>query len=293
MAYNVQAIVESTTYEMYNGAPFWVVSMTGVGIGPVSRLESKGAQQNGSTDVGYLLENRLLNIEMFINGVSKIATEGHRDTLAAILRPRNTPVKWKVTRNDGAIRQIDGYLVGMADMPAIRGQSFGGGQTVIVQLKCNNPSWYDPELQNIPFFIAPGGIEGWQFPLLFPWNQEAGNIIDQTITVDYAGSAPTYPEIVLTGPGDDPVIRNLDTGEVLEFEGTIPSGDAWTVTITEDSADVTNEAGDSVLEYLTEDSDLGTFHLEPGSNDIQVQILTGATVETSASLRYYKRYSNQ
>lgn len=292
MAYNVQAIVEPTTYEFYNGAPFWVVSMTGVGIGPVSRLESKGAQQNGSTDVGYLLENRLLNVEFFINGASKIATDGHRDTLASILRPRATPLKWRITRNDSAIRQIDSYLVGMADMPRVRGQSFGGGQTVIAQFKCNEPTWYDPTLQNVPFILEPGGIEGWQFPVIFPWVQAPGEIIDQTQTINYPGSAPTFPEIVIVGPADAPLIQNLTTDEKLEFTGSIPDGDSWTITITEDSADVVNEAGDSVLEFLTEDSDLGTFHLEPGNNDISAQILTGVSLITSVSMRYYIRYSN-
>lgn len=292
MAYNVQAIVEPTTYEMYDGEPFWVVSMTGVGIGPVSRLESKGAQQNGSTDVGFLLENRLLNIEIFINGASKIATDSHRDTLTEILRPRITPVKWKVTRNDSAIRQIDGYLIGMADMPRVRGQSFGGGQSVIVQLKCNESLWYDPTLQNVPFFVPPDGIAGWQFPLEFPWDQQVGDVIDQTTTISYAGNAASHPIIVITGPADNPLIQNTTTGETLEFSGTVPIGDSWTVTITEDGADVTNEAGESVLEFLTEDSDLGTFHFEPGDNDILVQILTNTTNETSVSLRYYNRYNN-
>lgn len=290
MTYNIQAIVESTTYEMYDGNPFWVVSMVGVGIGPVNRLESRGAQQNGSTDVGWLADNKLLNVEFFINGASRSAKAGHKDTLATILRPRSTPIKWRVRREDDLVKQIDVFLVGMADMPAIREQSFGGGQYVLAQFKANDPRWYEPTLESVPFFIAPGGTEGWQFPIIFPWNQEAGNVIDQTETIDYEGTADTYPEIEITGPADTPLIRNLTTGEKLEFTGNIEAGDSWTVTITEDSADVTNEAGDSVLEYLTEDSDLGTFHLEPGSNDILVQILSGATAATSAAVRYYKRH---
>lgn len=291
MAYNVQFIVGSTTYEMFDGNPFWVTALSGVGISGVLRLESRAALQNGVTDLGYQQTAGMLYAEIHIHGATKAATDGHRDTLAGILRPRaNTPIKVRVTRDDGEVRQIDTYLVGNADFPAARGQRFGGGQIVLVQLKAPNPTWYDPTLVNVGFESVAGGTEGWQIPAEVPWVQQSGDIIDTTETVNYGGTAPVYPEIVITGPCDDPVITNNTTNETLEFVGSLLNGETWTVQISEDSADVLDDNGDSALQYLTEASDLGTFHLEPGDNEIVVQILSGATTATRVSLRYYERH---
>lgn len=291
MAWNVQFIVGATTYEMFNGNPFWVTALSGVGIQNVLRLESKGALQNGVTDIGFQQAAGLLTLEVFIHGASKSAADGHRDTLAGILRPRAaTPVKVRVTRNDGKVRQIDTYLVGSADFPAVRSQRFGGGQIVAVQLKAPDPKWYDPTLVNVAFTSVQGGTEGWQIPIDVPWDQQGGDFIDVVETIDYAGLAPVYPEIVITGPCDNPIIENQTTGETIEFVGTLLNGETWTVQISADSADVLDDDGVSALQYVTEDSDLGTFHLEPGANDVAVQILTGATTATRVSFRYYERY---
>jgi hypothetical protein len=95
---------------------------------------------------------------------------------------------------------------------------------------------------------------------------------------------------VITGPCDNPVIENETTGDRIEFSGTLLNGETWTVQISDDSADVLDDAGDSALQYVTEASDIGTFHLEPGDNEIGVEILTGATTATRVSLRYNERH---
>jgi len=295
MAFNVQALVGAAIYELHNGNPFWVVGMVGLGIPPNHRLKSRGALQHGATDDGYLADERILGLSLASIGTDRATADGHRDTLRAIFKPQqSTPTRIRVTREDGQVRQLDVHAAGPVDMPQTRDQRMGPLQLLLVQMEAAQPLWYDPALVNTVFLTVIGGTEGWQIPALMPWDQQGGDIINVRETFHYAGDAPAYPEIIITGPADNPVITNETTGETLTFTGSVPALDTWTVTISDNSADVTNAAGDSVLEYLSDDSDLGTFHLDPdlngGDNDITVEILTGATGATRVRLRYYTRY---
>lgn len=128
----------------FNSDPFWLMEATGVGSAPVRRLSQRGPLQDGVSDLGYRLEPRMITLSIMIVGTSKSATDGHRDTLATLLKPSSTPLALKYTRDDAAVRQIDCYVVNQVDMPAQRGERFGFWQRVVVQLVAPDPLWYDP-----------------------------------------------------------------------------------------------------------------------------------------------------
>ena len=140
-----QAIVGGTTYSLSDSNPFKILNISGIGNAPVRRLEERGPFQDGSTDVGYRLDARLINVLIQITGASLSATDGHRDTLSNIFNPRGgRTIYLRCTRDDGAVRQIDCYVVNMVDMPAELGQRDIASQRVAVQLKAPNPIWYNP-----------------------------------------------------------------------------------------------------------------------------------------------------
>lgn len=140
-----QAIVGSTTYSLSDGNPFKIISISGIGNAPVRRLEERGPFQDGSTDTGYRLDPRLINIVLYINASTRALADTYRDTLSGIFNPANgAMVKLRCTRDDNAVRQIDCYAVNLVDMPAEIPDRVLGYQRVGVQLKAPNPIWYNP-----------------------------------------------------------------------------------------------------------------------------------------------------
>ena len=73
-----------------------------------------------------------------------------------------------------------------------------------------------------------------------------------TIAINYGGTAPTYPKFVITalgltvdGTGTPVQIRNLQSGEILQYVGIIPPGSSVTInteelTVTQDGTDDIN-----------------------------------------------------
>jgi hypothetical protein len=381
----------------------------------------------------------------------------HRDTLSAIFSPvSGRMVQLKVTRDDGAVRQIDCYTAGMLDMPGELGRRVLGLQRVGVQLKAPNPVWYDPTQQAIAFnavtlpwytgegllgtaFVATfagtpaagsttttgaidpaywsiyvrasadtppsgagerglfyagtggtasgtaswytastanvygtfnakgfagsasqtfdfgtGTVDMWfvrtggyslslysgtayigNFNYIGPgafspdisgsvvWGSvPGGNAWTGTIThaavyktpvsaavraavqqaaavpitryngtANVAGSWDDYPVITIVGPINNPVITNLTTGEALDFTGaTISAGDYYQIDTRYGYKTITNNAGSSVINKLTDASDLASFHLPPGNNAIQVSFTGGTTSASTVSMSYFNRY---
>jgi hypothetical protein len=436
-----QAIVDGTTYNLSDANPFRVLSATGIGNAPVRRLEERGPLQDGVTDVGYRLDPRIINLEIAFRATSLGTADTHRDTLSALFSPvGGRMVQLRVTRDDGAVRQIDCYAVGLLDMPATLSDRVIAFQRVGVQLKAPNPVWYEPTQNSVPFtatsvsdwYLGGGLVSGanvltyaatpavgqvgtigtptywtilalttgnpasgtqslWSVPgideyfrqgtaavgtvqmetgvytgVFFPagstvarWFQhgadEPGRVkswYGTALTLDWAtgwvrplggntirwrdrgagvenwagsvthvavyntalnatqrsaveafiaggalsgtatisGTWDEFPVISLVGPMSSPVITNYATGEQLSFTGaTIAAGEAYQIDTRYGRKTVTNTAGSPVLDKLTDDSDLATFHLAPGANYIQVSA-AGTSAASTVSLSYYNRY---
>lgn len=163
---NWQAIVGGVTYNLSDRNPFDVVSVTGVGIAPARRLTQRGPMQHGETDIGFRLDPRNVNLVLAVKAASRAAADAARDTLTAIFKPRgSTPVQLRCTRDDGAVRQLDCYTVGLVDMPITDDERIGSFQRVGVQLVASDPIWYslDGTTQTVgmsgAWYLAGGYID--------------------------------------------------------------------------------------------------------------------------------------
>jgi hypothetical protein len=159
-----QAIVGGTTYNLSDRNPFDVVTVTGVGSAPVRRLSQRGPLQHGETDIGYRLDPRSINLVLAFAPATLALADTARDTLARIFAPGNTPFNLRYTRDDGAVRQIDCYAVGMVDMPVTDEDRIGVMQRVAVQLVAPEPLWYDAAANivvlttTVPDVFTAGGM---------------------------------------------------------------------------------------------------------------------------------------
>lgn len=296
MSVSVDAIVGSTEYALSGRNPYAFISLTGMGLPPVRRTKERGPQQHGSTDVGFLLDERMLNLALLITGSSLSDLDEYRDDLAEILKPlESTPIKLRVTRDDSAVRQIDCFVAGMVDFPNTLNERIGSSQLVVVQFEAADPIPYDPTLQNVVFDTGAGS--GYLVPVEVPFLYTTGATINRVTSLTYGGKWEVYPKIYVTGPAADLVITNETTGKVLDFTGhTIAGGDIYEIDLRYNHKVVTDQDGVRVTDALTDASDLATWRIVPsptapgGINDIRVEVAGSATVATRVRVEFNNRY---
>lgn len=291
----VEYIVGATTYTLCGRDPYGFISLTGVGNPPVRRQKERGPQQNGSTDVGYTLDERVLNMALIITGATKAEVAASRRDLAHILKPSTTAGKLRLTSEDSQIRQVDCNVIGMVDFANNDQARIGASQIVIVQFEAANPIAYDPTLQNI-IFDAVGNSGGVTVPIMIPWAYDASTDVDAYQLLAYDGDWEAFPVIYLTGAMTDPIITNDATGKVIDLTGTtIDSGDTWTIDLSTRPATVTDADGALQNGAVTDASDLATWSILPdpeavgGNNPIHV---TASGVDSNVRIRieFYRRF---
>lgn len=145
MPFSLQVIsATGGTYSLSAGTPYSLEQATGLWMAPVRRLTEQGPYQDGDTDRGYRLDPRTATIALNFAATSGSALDTYRDTLLSIFRPStSTPLKLRVTRDDGAVRQLDCYTVGPVDLPLVKEYKPGNLHRAVVQLRAADPGWYD------------------------------------------------------------------------------------------------------------------------------------------------------
>jgi len=152
-----------------------------------------------------------------------------------------------------------------------------------------------------------GSMKAWEFPLNDP-GAPAERSFDTmefgggsslglvTFQIVYGGNWPSYPIIVVRGPADDMLLTSVTTGEKLELSGyNIAGGEEVTFDTTFGLKTVVSTVNGNIIGWLTDDSDLGTFRLEPdpvapgGVNEFTFQALN-TDANSALTVRYYDRY---
>lgn len=282
--YNFRIVSGGVPLVIDDGAPYAVVEEDGLTLAPATWIRERGPQQHGATSRGYRLEPRPINLVLTIFWNDPDDFWAYRDALIRKLAPYNNPAI-DVILSNGATRRIDVDLISMVMGSKDRE---GLSQDVGLALEGPDPSFYDPTGAAETFELG-GGSDAFEVPMAVPTGIGTSEI-DQVKTIDYTGSWRTNPLIRITGPIDDPIVQNETTGEVLDFTGTsLAGGEYLEIDTRYGRKSVVDEAGANQIALLSEDSDLGTFHLEPGDNDIRV---TGTAVNAASQvvLSFYVRY---
>lgn len=289
---SIDLITDSDTLRVSGRDPYAFISLTGRGNPPTRRLKERGAQQLGSTDIGFTLDERILNLALKIIATSHELADQYRDELAEKLMPtESTPVKLRVTRTNETVRQIDTFTVGIVDFPNTVGDRMGTTQLVVIQLEAADPIPYDPTLRNIIFNTSGGG---YQVPMEVPFLYTSGSTINKLAAIPYEGKWQTFPKIYATGPAEDLVITNVTTGKVLDFTGhTIAGGDTYEIDLAWGQKLITDQNGVNKNLALLESSNLVDWSIVPSNdsiNDILVEVADDATLATRIRFEFYDRY---
>lgn len=292
MGYTLTVHVGADSYDMQaNG--FDVIGDANLGASPTQRHETRGAQQHGASDRGRTLRPRNFAMTFKVNGQTFRGYWDIRDTLIRVFQSTENLYELRFTFDNGDVRSIDCGRVGGLTYPSNRRSAFA--DRAQVQLRAPDPTFYDPDEQSETYGIGGGG-DAFEIPLVIPW-EIGSSVIDLTKSIPYSGSWQGSPVITINGPITDCVITNLTTSEMLDFTGTaIGAGDYYEIDTRYGYKTVIDKAGVSQIADLTDDSDLGTFHLEPPilDNDIRdndIQVTGSAVTEaTEIYLRFKVRY---
>lgn len=151
-----------------------------------------------------------------------------------------------------------------------RGLSF----TETIRFIAHDPLWFDPHQRNATF--------------------RSTNTPAFQQTIGYLGDWQEQPSLLVIGPITNPVIRNITTGLVVALNYVLPAGRSMVIRL-RGTRSATLDDGTNLLEFVTFDSDMTQWGLEPapiapaGVNVVQLDG-TGSTGATQLFMWWYDRY---
>lgn len=269
-------------------APWFKLQEDGLGMPPVEYVTTRGPFQHGESVKEYWLKPRVIQMLIRRNARSRSEYQQLRYSLINYMRPnrapRPTPGRLRKYCADGSVRE---WFVYPSEGPSFPAGDLGQWDQWSIQdtirFTAYDPIARDPSTHSITF--AATGTVG-TFPITFPLQIAA---FGTSAPTDYAGTWDTFPLITINGPATGVVVRNVTTDEVLSLAYTVPSGRVVTVTLDYGNKTVKLDDGTNLIGYMSADSDIGSFHLQPGSNTFQVYA-SGTSSISSVILQWYDRY---
>lgn len=159
MAFNLEVLRGTVSYNMYDGNPF-SFDEADLGGASVRNIEERGPYQDGATHLAERLEPDVTTLRIFVKAATDALLDGHRDTLNKAFKPiPGVPITLKLTRDDGAVRHQDTRRTGRLSIPLVKELRPGHTHKAVVQLRAADPTWYDPDEQEEDF--SPPSAQWW------------------------------------------------------------------------------------------------------------------------------------
>lgn len=284
-------------YNLHNPPKRGVLSIDGFGLPPWEMSTSKGPFQHGESPESVRLQTRTVGVTLRHQGLNRTEYWGTRGTLLDYMRMNrasvNAPVpgvlRWISYRNGvKTIRDLDVFLTDGLLYKAPTGWDHFAVQEDLT-FTAFNPVVYDPTAQvnTITSFVY-----GLILPITFPI---VLGLALATANITYLGTWSEYPIITITGPAVGFFIQNVSTGILIGLNYTISTGETVTIDLRYDRKTITNNLGDDLIGYVSSNSEVGNFSLEPnplitnGINEILLGV-DGPTSDTSVVITHYRRY---
>lgn len=299
---------DGTSYMLGNTANRFVLSDEGSGMPDIEYITQRGPFQDGETVRDFFLRPRVLQWHIRQKYCSRGAYWSGRNELLSVLAPNRSMSRGQPQatlrriRGDGSKRDIKVVIEqGPVFQPRARDVWDEWAIDEVIRFIAHDPTYYDPALKT-HVFEASAGLQGFPydfpidlsscfiFPITFP--VIFGCAFDITRDIVYPGTWLSYPTFVITGPSNYTKIINETTGESLIFTRPILQGQVIVIELAYGAKRVYDLAYPdvSLIGYLTTDSDLASWHLEPRVTNA-IRINAGAAGQsTVVTMTYYERY---
>jgi Phage tail protein len=205
---------------------------------------------------------------------------------AQLLDPRRGDGKLRATDPSGTARDlVCRYLSGLEVLQDDNFLDIGGLAQTVLHFAAEQPYWQDssPTVQSWSLLSSLATF----FPI-FPLRLSGSEVFADATVDNSLGDVEAWPVWTITGPGSNPILRNLTTGMVLSLPVTLLSGESVVIDTRPGAKTVTKQDGTNLFGSLASPPQL--WNLAQGSNSIRIEF-TAATAGISAvTLTFRKQY---
>jgi hypothetical protein len=309
---------DSRTYTFRDDQRRFTMSTSGEGLPPIEYITQRGPFQHGETVVDYRLRPRVLQMvyrEKFCSreaywdgrgGATMTTPGGTRKQIAGLLdaiRPNRqatvgavAPFTLRKLLPGGQKRDLAVFI---QQGPAFEPRSLDAwdewAYQEVLRFVAHDPVWTDPTA-NSTVYTQVLTVSGLFFPAVVPLLFGGGAYVGTT-NITYLGTWLAYPTITIQGPCADVIVENLTTAEKLHLTYPLVAGDVVTINLAYGQKTVIKQPGAvNLVGYLSTDSNLATFHLEPhpaaplGVNDMQVTVVGTVGDTAYAAIAWYTKF---
>lgn len=256
--------------------------MNGRFMPPVALIEEEVPFIQGSRLREVKVKARDVDIPLMIQGNSEVDLRNKVRDALRMFNPLKGDGKLRSVSVDGSQRELTCRYSGGFEGKEDNNTKGDTWQTLVLVFRAFDPFWYDTSTNVQTFQI---GEPATFFPF-FPLRLSSSTVFSDT-TVDNTGDVETWPEWIVTGPGENIVLRNLTTGEITHLETSIQEGESITIDTRPFHKTVTKNDGTNLFYTLSDDSSLWT--LQEGKNSIRLE-MSNATEESNIQLSYRNCY---
>jgi phage-related protein len=250
---------------------------------PVAITEEEVPFQSGSRHRQTQIKAREIDVPLKISGADPIEFEKTLRWLLRTFNPLKADGKFKVTGFDNRQRELSCRYVHGFEMDESQGMKGRTWQKAVGVFRAFDPFWYDSNTIVQTFKINESS--GLFFPIL-PLRL-ASSTVFADISIDNTGDVETWPEWIITGPGENIALHNLSTGEIIRLDVSLEAGETITIDAKPFHKTISKNDGTNLFYTLSDDSAL--WSLQDGDNSIQIE-MANATTESSIQLTYRNRY---
>jgi len=293
-------------YDNLAAYTFNLLEFTDVGLPSIERITQRGAFQHGDTNIDYRLSPRIFSIRGLVEAANSFEHMKVRDTISKMFKVNNTAgtitiTSTRITENPPpgggytvvtTQRAIDCVVNGGLNFTSET--STGYDVYYDVQLRADNPVWYDPNPNTLVITNSVAGNPT-DIPAVIP-RTYGSQTINNTTYITYDATFLTYPDFTIFG-GDggitDLAIYNITQGTVVRIT-SIPANTTYYVNLRYGNKTVTDQNGSNVTYVIDPASNFTTFAIVPGTNLTSTQnIITVESDSSSANAYVIMTYYNQ
>ena len=257
---------------------------TTLGTAPIEYSTTRGIGQDGNTVQRFRLNNRSLNVAIFVDGHKfKTKAEYHafRNDLHQLFNPLSR-LTLTITRLDGSRRQLTN-IYPSSGISFVDNEAENGGWNIreTVGLTAYTPYFVNPE--TVVYNVAPSINDELVFPIDFSiFFGNAGTSFTQSI--DYDGSWISYPTITVTGPYNTCTITNVWNSSTINFFLPVGANQQRIITLNPAITTIVDQNGINRIGEITEESNLVDFYINPTQENVISVGLIGTDVTSSVQI---------
>ena len=258
---------------------------SGLFMAPPLPIEDVVPLQDGGKLRSITYGPRIINLPLLLRAASQTTLRTLKRDIMGWFAPDRGDGILRVTAPGGDQREIVCRLVdglGIEQTATSRGYL---SQKLVLGLKSWDPHWRAVNATQISYQLAASTAT------FFPWFpiRLTNSTIFSEFSVDNTGDVKTWPSWVIVGPGDDPVLRNVTMGKLIDLTGySLAVGETVVIDTSPGVKSVVDQDGVNIFSSLSNTSSL--WPLERDSNALSIELSNAVAAVSEIQLTYRLRY---